>query len=72
VAQRVKNQIRIYKDAGSICFLASLSGLRIWHCCEWWCRLAATALIQPLAWDLPQAVGCGPQKIKKKKLKDLE
>ena len=29
-----------------------------------WCRLAATALIQPLAWELPQAAA-----IKKKKKK---
>ena len=45
--------------------LASLSGLRIWHCCDLWCRLklwlgsdvavavmlAAVALIGPLAWE---------------------
>ena len=52
--------------------LASLSGLRIRHCRElwcrsqmwldpkllWlWCRPAATALIQPLAWEPPYAVG---------------
>ena len=30
VAQQVKNLTSIHKDAGSI--LASLSGLRIWHC----------------------------------------
>ena len=32
--------------------LASISGLRIWHCCELWCRPAALAPIQPLAWEL--------------------
>ena len=37
--------------------LASLSGLRIWHCRELWCRPAATALMQPLAWEPPYAVG---------------
>ena len=53
--------------------LASLSGLRIWHCHElwcgsqmwlsdpallWlWCRLAAVALIRPLAWEPPYATG---------------
>ena len=52
--------------------LASLSGLRIWHCCELWCRLqmqlalgllwlwrrpAAVALIRPLAWEPPHAAG---------------
>ena len=50
--------------------LASLSGLRIWHCRElwyrcrcgsdlvllWlWRRLAALALTQPIAWELPYA-----------------
>ena len=37
--------------------LASFSGLRIQHCCELWCRLAATAPIWPLAWELPYAAG---------------
>ena len=36
--------------------LASLSGLRIWHCCELWCRPAAVAPIQPIAWEFPYAV----------------
>ena len=31
-----------------------------------WCRLEATALIEPLAWELPLIVGV-PQKDKKKK-----
>ena len=33
-----------------------------------WCRLAATAPIQPLAWELPYATG-GPQKAKTKQNK---
>ena len=37
--------------------LASLSGLRIWHCCELWCRLVAIALILPLAWEPSYAAG---------------
>ena len=37
--------------------MASLSGLRLWHCRELWCRLAAAALIQPLAWEPPYAAG---------------
>ena len=37
--------------------LASVSGLRIRHCSELWCRLAAAALIQLLAWELPYAAG---------------
>ena len=51
--------------------LALLSGLSILHCHQlwyrlqmwlrtvvWlWCRLAATALVRPLAWELPYVVG---------------
>ena len=33
--------------------LAPLSGLKIWRWRELWCRLAAAALIRPLAWKLP-------------------
>ena len=36
---------------------ASLGGLRIQRCCELWCRLAAIALIQHLAWERPYATG---------------
>ena len=32
--------------------LVLLSELRIWHCGELWCRLAAVAPIQPLVWEL--------------------
>ena len=35
--------------------LALLSGLRIQHCCELWCRPAAVAPIWPLAWEYPYA-----------------
>ena len=35
VAQQVKNLTSNHKDAGSI--PGSLSGLRIWRCCELWC-----------------------------------
>ena len=38
-------------------FLALLSGLKIWHCRELWCRLAAAALIRPPGWEPPYAVG---------------
>ena len=63
--------------------LASLSGLRIWRCCELWCRsktrlrfgvavavasLAATGLIWYLAWETSICGGCGQKKKKKKKL----
>ena len=35
--------------------------LLLWH------RLAAVALIRPLAWEIPHATSCGPKKAKKKK-----
>ena len=30
----------------------------------WWCRLTAVALIQPLAWELPYAMGAALKKVK--------
>ena len=62
--------------------LALLSGLRIWHCHElWcrsqmqlrshvavlWCRLAAAAPIRPLAWEPPYAVGAAREMAKRQK-----
>ena len=32
-----------------------------------WCRLAATALIRPLAWELPYAVGGAQEMAKRQK-----
>ena len=84
--------------------LASLSGLRIQHCCELWCRAqtrlgssvavhcgvggrrgldllllwlwcrpAAAALIRPLAWELPYAMGApAPHKKRVKQNKDKQ
>ena len=61
----VTNPTSIHEDTGFI--LALLSGLRIQHCIElwcrsqtllWlWCRQAAIAAIRPLAWELPYAAG---------------
>jgi len=34
-----------------------------------WCRLAATAPIRPLAWELPYALGAALKKTKEKKKK---
>ena len=71
VAQR--KQTRLASMRMCVPSLASLSGLRIRHCCELWyiacilyldptflwllCRSAAAALILPLAWELPYAMG---------------
>ena len=62
--------------------LALFSGLRIWCCCElwcrwqsasdlvllWlWCRPVAAALIWPLVWVLPYAMGVALKRQKEKK-----
>ena len=60
--------------------LASLSGLRIQHCRRrgsdlelWlWCRLAAVALISPLAWETPYAMGAAIKRKKEKKKRKKE
>ena len=67
--------------------LASLSGLRIHHCCELWCRSqtqlgssllcpwrrpAAAAPIGPLAWEHPYVPGLALKIPKKKKKKSLQ
>ena len=64
-------------------YLASLSGLRIWHCPKLWCRLRmqlSTALlwlwyrpafavpIQLLAWELPYAIGIAIKRKKRKRI----
>ena len=46
--------------------LALLSGLRIQRCRELWCRPAAIAPIQPLAWELPCAANVALKGKKKK------
>ena len=52
------NPTSIHEDTGSI--LASLSGsenlVLLWLWLWLWCRLGATALIGPLAWELPCAL----------------
>ena len=50
--------------------LASLSGLRIWCCRELWSRSAAIALIRPLAWEPPYAVGTALKRQKDNKTKN--
>ena len=62
-AQWVTNPTSIHEVQS----LTSFSGLRIQHCCELWCRPAATALVQPLAWEPPYAKGAALKRPKKKK-----
>ena len=37
-----------------------------------WCRLAATALIRPIAWEPPYAMGAALEKTKMKTRKNLK
>ena len=57
-AQWVKGSgIAVSCGGGCICG-SDLALLLLWL----WCRPSATATIQPLAWELPYAMGCGPKK----------
>ena len=59
------NLTSIHEDEGSIPILAQrVKDLPLlWL----WCRPAATALIQPLAWEPPYAVGAALKRQNKKK-----
>ena len=61
MAQR--KQIRLGIIRLRVRFLASVSGLRIWRCCEY--RLAAVAPIRPLAWESPYAAGAALKRQKR-------
>ena len=72
-------QIRLVTMRLQVWSLASISGLRIWHCCQLWCGLqtwlsscVAVAYVDSCSWDLTPSLGtcifrgCGPKKRKEK------
>ena len=77
MAQWLTNLTSIHEDVDSI--LASISGLRIWHCRELWCRLqtqlgsgVAVAVASGCSSNSTSSLGisvchgCGPKKQKRK------
>ena len=59
-------QARLVSMRMQVRSLASITGLKIWHCHELWCRPAATAPIQPPAQEFPYASGVALPPARKK------
>ena len=68
VADLIPGLTQLVKDLALSCGVGHRRGLDLAF--PWlWCRPEATAPIQPLAWELPYAAGCGSKKTKKQKKK---